>query len=129
MLILVGAKVIYKDRLAILEGSCTVDANDQQSFQEGSFKQTLKQVNFPNGFTKDNCVVVSFGTKAKSRKGYSYCYGGATVGSSLNYLLGNIPRDIVLGSNQDNSKINLYFYQLPTQSLELDYKIVLMRTD
>lgn len=60
--------MIYKDDTAIIEGEMTLQDVNQQG---GSFSTTTKIINFPNGFTKDNCFVSSIGTKY-TKEGFGY---------------------------------------------------------
>lgn len=50
-------------------------------------------VSYPNGFTKDNCVVISYGQETvDANKGYSYGYGT----SSAHYIDGSLSRNVRL---------------------------------
>ena len=110
--------------IAVITGSMTLEANSQQNFESGVKKQTLKDIDFPEGFNKDNCVCIAFGIKRFTEKNYNYGTGDS---ASYNATTGAYDRNIVLGSSTDNSKINLSIWQLMTSSTTIYYKIVLLK--
>lgn len=121
--IVIGSKVMYKDNFAVITGSMTLEANTQEGLETDSEKQTQLNINFPTGFNKDNCVVISFGTKVAG-KNYSYGVGDK---ASYRWVTGSFRRNITLGASTDNSKIQLSVWQLATTQITIDYKIVLMK--
>lgn len=110
--------------IAVITGSMTLEANSQQNFESGVKKQTLKDIDFPEGFNKDNCVCIAFGIKRFTEKNYNYGTGDS---APYNATTGAYDRNIVLGSSTDNSKINLSIWQLMTSSTTIYYKIVLLK--
>lgn len=113
-----------QNNIAILTGSMTLEANSQQNFETGTKKQTVKKINFPAGYNKDNCVCVAFGIKRFAEKNYNYGTGDS---ASYNATTGAYDRNIVLGSSTDDTKIDLSVWQLMTSSTTVYYKIVLLK--
>lgn len=114
---------MYKDNIAVITGSMTLNANTQESFDMGYEAQTQLKIDFPAGFNKDNCIVISFATKIAG-KNYSYGIGET---DSYRAVTGSYHRNIVLGSSSDSSKINLSVWQMALSQVNIDYKIVLMK--
>ena len=73
LLILIGSKVIYKDDYAVITGTMNINqSSDSKTVLTGS-----ASVNYPDGFNKDNCVVISLGVQQEqyrtaSDKYYSF---------------------------------------------------------
>lgn len=115
-----------KGDFTTVTGTCTLEANTQTGFEQGSYKQTVVEVNFPTGFNANNSKLISFGTKRTFKNNYCYEFGSAASNSPSNMVIGNIPRALVL--NKDDAKMTLYFYNLATSAMDLDYEITLMKT-
>lgn len=112
------------DKFAVLTGNITLEANTQSNLEQGLQKQTLKNISFPNGFNKDNCICIAFGMKIAADKNYSY---GTSSSISNQAVTGAFPRHAVLGSADDNNKISLQVWQSATSSKTVYYKLVLMK--
>lgn len=126
LLIAIGNSVIYKDKFAVIEGSIECSANTGELSLAGKVTYTPKLIDFPVGFNKDNCVVLSFGGKNfDDARGYGYANGGVTESTDL--VLGTEPKRIELGSNLDNSKIRIMVGNISTSPKTKYYKIVLMK--
>ena len=113
-----------QNNIAIITGTMTLEANSQEGFAAGSKKQTLKQINFPTGYNKDNCVCIAFGIKRFEEKNYCYGAGGSV---SIQSVIGSYERAIVLGATEDSAKININVWQGMTSETTIYYKIVLMK--
>ena len=108
LVILIGAKAIYKDRFAVLTGTVVTNPNINSSKQLGTIGLAL-----PDGFTTDNCVVVSMGYD-----GDHYTYGviGWQLKTYINDSLKEVNVEACYGESLGST------YNLPV-------KIVLMRID
>ena len=105
LVILIGAKAIYKDRFAVLTGTVVTNPNTSSSEQIGTIDLAL-----PEGFKSDNCVIVSMGYN-----GNHYSYG--SIGWSLEVLI------------NDSLKVEAYLGKSLGSTYNLPVKIVLMRID
>ena len=93
---------------------------------KGEVTYTSKEVDFPEGFNKDNCVVLSFGGRNfNDGRGYSYKFGGVTDATDL--VLGTEAKRIELGSRSNDKKINIMVGNISTEIKTKYYKIVLMK--
>ncbi len=125
LLIIIGNKVIYENNFAIIEGSIVCNANTLDPLK-GEVTYTSKEIDFPQGFNKDNCIVLSLGGRNfDDGRGYSYKFSGATEATDL--VLGTEAKRIELGSRSDNEKINLMVGNISTEVKTKYYRIVLMK--
>ena len=108
LVILIGAKAIYKDRFAVLTGTVVTNPDINSSKQFGTIDLAL-----PDGFTTDNCVVVSMGYG-----GDHYSYG--SIGWSLEVLINDSLKKVSVEACLGKSLGSTY---------NLPVKIVLMRID
>lgn len=119
LVILIGAKAIYKDRFAVLTGTA----------QNGQVA-----INYPEGFNKDNCIIISNMFKrvgVAETRGFSI----GTTFIPADATSGSLPNSIELQSSGIIVKLK-YIYitngSTPTVSnvdYDVDYKIVLMKID
>lgn len=114
-----------KGDFAVIEGSMTLTANTEEKLNNSTTMQTMQNINFPEGFNKDNCVCVAFGGKTNSKANYSYGYYSGE--DSYSQSSGSLKRNILLGNNTDSTKITLVVYNLYTNSVTYYYRIVLMK--
>ena len=108
LVILIGAKAIYKDRFAVLTGTVVTNPNTSSSGQIGTIDLAL-----PEGFKSDNCVIVSMGYN-----GDNYSYG--STGWSFNVLIKDSLKKV---------NVEAYLGQSLGSTYNLPIKIVLMRID
>lgn len=122
LLIMLGSKVVYNDRIAVIEGNIMLEASP-----DNSSHQTSWQLNFPNGFNSNNCVCVAFGTKlyADSKAGYAY---GTGFEGAIGLGCGDIPKSIELGQINNLDKIWCQAYNTSGAEKTLYYRIVLLKT-
>ena len=99
-------------KTAKITGSMTIEANSNKSVT----------INYPSGFTKDNCYVVACGIQAIENRGYNFIGIYKDSGS----LLMNAYHRYV---NTTDSGINLIVDNPTTSEKTVSYKIVLMKTN
>ena len=109
LVILIGAKAIYKDRFAVLTGTVVTKPSGTSSTEQLG----TTDLDLPDGFTTDNCVVVSMGYN-----GDHYSYGDTDweLNTFINDSLKKVTVEAYLGNSLGST------YNLPV-------KIVLMRID
>ena len=110
LVILIGAKAIYKDRFAVLTGTvATHPTGGTSSTAQGG----TVNLDLPDGFTADNCVVVSMG------------YNGD------HYSCGATDWNLKVYINNSLKKVNVeaYYGESLGSTYNLPVKIVLMKID
>lgn len=110
----------FNSKFSIISGSMTLEANTIS--EQDKWTQTQKEINYPTGFTENNCVVVSFGLETVTGKKLSYGYS-VGVPNTLILLSGAYPRTV----NLQSDKIVLKVGNFATDSKVVNYKIVLMK--
>lgn len=126
-----GSAYVLKGDYAIMQGSITLNVSTDQQLSSGIYAQTNIDLDFPTGFNKDNCVVVSFGTRCHLRGelGQGFVYGDYE-NDSLGLYLGNMHKSLILGSKEKQNKIKIMLENISnTGTFVLDYKIVLMKIE
>lgn len=122
LLIVVGSKVIYKDNFAVISGDITVIASDNPGT---SFKETrLENIEYPEGFNKSNCALVSFSSNRNTNSNKYYTCDSNIGNNSVSFVTGNLPRYVNL-----SDKITLCFYNWGGSNLIIHYELVLMKID
>ena len=111
-----------QNNFAVIEGNLQCNANTQDS-SKGECTFTATTVNYPSGFTKDNCCVISLGGKGTtaSNRGYGYAVGGIT--DAIDLAVGTEPKRVIL----ENDCIRIQIGNLATESKDKSYRIVLMK--
>lgn len=110
-----GSAYVLKNDYAVITGSLSLKAGERGT----------KYENFPSGFTKDNCVVVSLGaTFSESELGYQY--GTNTTGSNASNAIQSTNVGIGLVGDYAN-QIGINAINTSTLDRTLLYKIVLMK--
>lgn len=120
--IAIGSKVVYKENFAIIKG--TIDGDGSTSSQQVN-------VDYPKGFTKDNCVVINASFRnTETNTGYStgatFLPADVTKGSIINAVTlteSNISitiRNIYISTGESPSIINF-------DNRSLYYILVLMK--
>ena len=98
-------------KTAKITGSMTIEANSNKSVT----------INYPSGFTKDNCYVVACGIQATENRGYNFI---GIYKDSLSLLMNAYHRYV----NTTDSGINLIVENPNTSSSRtVTYKILLMK--
>ena len=123
LVIAIGSKVVYKDNFAILTGSIT---------GSGEANSQAININYPDGFTKDNCVVINASFKNQENTSVGYSIGTAFMpidvskGSVVNSVslrhdcISITIRNIYIRTGENSSILNF-------ENKSLDYVIVLMK--
>lgn len=110
-----GSNVIYHDDVAIITGNKTLDANSSSSGQE--YAQTTWNIEYPTGFSKNNCIVLAFqGSLETNLRVGAYGTGPVT---STNFVRATLPRTVVLWDDlidlecwNPSSSTKTYYYKL-----------------
>ncbi len=101
-----------------------LEANSQSNFENGDEQQTVLNIDFPQGFNKDNCVCLAFGMKTYAENNYSY---GVAFSETNRFTTGSYYRNIILGSGDNKSKIGLHVWNMATGQHTVYYRLVLMK--
>lgn len=112
--------------IAIVDGTILLDANSSQSAAEGKMTMSGKTVAFPDGFNKENTVIVAFGTIRQSdyeTKGLNYGDTSGTRILSSGMLSGAVPK----GAGVYSDGIHISIANFNTTSVNYMYKLVLMK--
>lgn len=109
LVILVGSKAVYKNDFAVINGTKIINASTAENIS----------INYPTGFTAENCVPVCCGLKYSNR-GYNYV---GKYDDSMDLYWGAIKRTLTFGT--DN--ITLRIDNVVTEQTTYNYKIVLMK--
>lgn len=114
--------------IAVIEGNVKLTASTTELAEKGEGKITTFDLNFPNGFNKENSILLSFGGKVlNDGRGYS---DGVPVAMSNAMATGNTPRSITLGGAPTSdiaNKIRCLVKNYSTTELTYYYRIVLMK--
>lgn len=113
------------DKFAVLTGSVNCTANTEQNLGYSDCTYTNIELDFPAGFTSQNCVVVSINSKNGDAYGFSYGSGRGPI-TALDMSWGTEPIKIMLGFN-NQEKIKLSVGNYATSAKVRHYKIVLMK--
>lgn len=111
----IGLKYISGSNIIVLEGNINIDANEQGN------NNFAINIDYPEGFNKDNCVPISCGVQMIKIRGYNYVGNfvdswSLMNGASTRYL------------NLEDDKIVLDIINPTTDATyEYKYKIVLLK--
>ena len=85
-----------------------------------------KEISYPSGFTKNNCVVISIGAKFNAKTNYTY---GTLADSELSdaYLNGGFGKSAILQDSNILLRLYFDFGSGAASTMTLDYKIILMK--
>lgn len=128
LLIIVGSKVVYNDRFVTIIGKATLTANTQEKATNNKCTFTNIKIDYPDGFTAENCVLISYSRQHNSNMGYSY--GWDNYLESMDNLIGVIPMRVTLFGNSTteySNKIRLQLGNLSTSEADISFKITLMK--
>lgn len=123
-----GSAYMLKDNIVVLRGRATLEANTSENASQEKMKQTRFFIDFPNGFTEDNTIVLAFGVKNIENRGF--CYGDTSGSNTLSGVLhtGAIPKSIIAGEDNEGKRVlRCDVYNLSTQDINIQYRIVLMK--
>lgn len=121
-MIVIGNKYTNNKDFVVLRGTITVPGRtgDDNSYAGVS-------IDFPDGFNKDNCVVVSFGlNNYGENRGYGY--GDLSVNDARSWTRNSFPSCVLLGFPVNGvMKINITIEQYMTTEKTYEYQLVLMK--
>lgn len=104
--------------IAILTGTVTLEASEDSG---NSYKQTIWDINYPEGFNKNNCTIISFGGKFAS-EGFTFGYTDI-ASSSVSSISGAVPKSASL----TDSGIRVQAWNIAGIEKDFSYQIVLMK--
>ena len=114
--------------ITVIEGNVKLAASTTELAEKGEGKLTTFDLNFPDGFNKENSILLSFGGKVMNDgRGYS---DGVPVAMSNAMVNGNTPRSITLGGAPTSdiaNKIRCLIKNYSTTEVTYYYRIVLMK--
>ena len=102
--------------VAVLTGTINLTISDKRL--TGS-----KDINYPNGFTKDNCVVIACGISGNTSSNTEFAYGNSGDNAS-SYVTGGMPSMVKLRQDRIDFKTCL---DVEAAAGTRNYKIVLMK--
>lgn len=113
-----GSLYLLKANMAVITGTASFDTNGNAT------------VNYPEGFTKNNCVVISFMTEGI---GAAKALAAGSTFDSANMIVGSVPKSITLSDSHINISIrNISIINDSNPAVgnsypDMNYKIVLMK--
>lgn len=117
-----------QNNIAIITGTLKLSANSEEQALNNHCTYTDTKISYPEGFSADNCVVISYGRQHNSNFGYAY--GWDNYLDSMDFLIGILPMRINLYGNSSTeyaNKIRLQMGNMTTKEVEIPYKIVLLK--
>ena len=120
--------MVYNDRFVTIIGKATLTANTQEKATNNKCTFTNIKIDYPDGFTAENCVLISYSRQHNSNMGYSY--GWDNYLESMDNLIGVIPMRVTLFGNSTteySNKIRLQLGNLSTSEADISFKITLMK--
>lgn len=118
LLIVIGSKVVYKDNFAEVQGTVNLTASSDPG---STYLPTNFSIDYPNGFSKENTVVVGFKCKLQGTGTGDYIFGYTPDKMSASAVSGAYPRTVRMSNKLECSIYNL------SSSRKLDYVIYLMK--
>lgn len=96
-----------------------MEVHTGQGYTNGS-----KQINYPSGYNKDNCVVIAAGIAGATSGNKEYAYGFLDNMSDA-YVSGGMGRSVRLRDDYIQLMVHI---QMEAAATSRNYKIVLMKT-
>lgn len=112
-----------QSNIAVLTGTVNLSAGEGP--ENASFNTF--DLNFPTGFTKDNCVCLSIGIKISPYDDTGYSYEAIDHNDPRSWARNAQFRNVLLGRREDPSKILLTIVNPMTSVKTAYYKLVLMK--
>lgn len=112
-----------------LTGNLELAANTSDNAANGYCKFTEISIDYPVGFSRDNCIVIAYNRKTVRSSGY----GWNNYPNSTDMYEGTLPLTIGLYGNDSSiasayrNKIRIRAGNLSTQSQTITYEVVLMK--
>lgn len=114
---------VIQDNIAVIEGSMIIPAGPDNV----EFVSKTEHINFPTGFNKDNCFVISTGIKL-IEGGTGYGYGLPDKWDVFAIQTNLLPFSVLLGDGDANgNKIEIVGQNFIMQEINMRYQIVLMK--
>lgn len=113
-----GSAYVLKNDFAIMTGEIELEASEDSG---NVYKQTIWDINYPEGFNKNNCTIISFGGKFAS-EGFTFGYTDI-ASSSVSSISGAIPKSVSL----TNENIRAQAWNISGIKKDFSYQIVLMK--
>ena len=110
---------MYGDNFVKIDGTVELSASPSSGT---AYSQTNFTLNYPNGFNKDNTVVIGFKCKLQGTGTGAYIFGYTPDKMSTSAVSGAYPRTVRL--NDENMTVSVY--NLSSQR-KMDYVIYLMK--
>ena len=112
----------FQKRIKTITGSVTLTANTSDDLENGWLTNTTATISYPEGFTKDNCIVLDFSTtRDENSRGWNS--GALADSSTLGIMAGAIPTNVSLRPNE----IKLQFDNYSTTTITIYYKLTLFK--
>lgn len=121
-----GSAFVFKNQVAVVTGEIELEANIAEHVGNNEYKYTVKSVDYPTGFNKNNCVVISVGLidnlyLSADNRGFSY---GTRENNALdNMLVSSAPRNVMLRTDDMRLSVGNYNTSVHTYT----YKITLLK--
>lgn len=121
-----STEYVLKENFAIIDKTLTLTANLESNSLEGKMVMTSDIIAFPQGFKKENTIVIAFGgisQKYYESKGLNYEDTSGTNLLSDGILSGAVPKSASIYS--DGIHIKIANFSL--QETEFKYRLILMK--
>lgn len=121
-----GSAYVLKNDFAIITGTMTLNANSDENLGKEPVKVTMtsKEIDFPVGFNKDNCIPIS---TCFARGDRAFSEGWNNYPDSADSLSVTLPYRLTIGSTDDIPKLILVLGNMGQSQSTVNYKIVLMK--
>lgn len=117
-------ETIVRDNFVTITGIITLEANTSEKIAENTSKFTYKTLPYPEGFNRDNCVVIAFGSvdseaiEGNYNKGF--CFGQVDSGNYVSGMAnGGNPKiasvraeDIMIGIGNFATSNKTHYYKI-----------------
>ena len=130
LLIVLGTKYINKNEFAIITGIVDLEANTSEKAVNGELTYTETTVNYPSGFTKENCIIIATARHNTNNEQLPWSYGWKNIPDSQDIFRSTLPITVSLYGQTDNSysnKIKISMGNLSTNKNKVEYKIILFK--
>ena len=118
---------MYKDDYAVITGSATLEPNSTENVNLKPMKvhKTDITVNYPTGFNAENSVVLGVEFKRSSSK--AFATGWNNYPDSADSVRATLPYSLSLGVSSESTSMTLSVGSLSSSSVNIIYRIVLMK--
>lgn len=116
--------------IVVVEGKINLQPNSYENITKDPLEATMtsKDIEFPTGFNKDNCVILSVTFKRETSDDRGFACGWNSYADPSDFIRGSLPYSLSLGSSAVGStKMTLRLGNYTTSEQPFYYKIVLMK--